>query len=162
MDVKSFVPWRRGRGELTRSASLESAGPVFGLHRQVNRLFDDFFRDFDNPLSRGFGSDWPAIEIVDEDKELKIVAELPGLEEKDIDLSLRDGTLTIYGEKTRKSQTPIYSERWHGQFTRAIELGPDIDPDRVRASFDRGVLTVSVEKRHNPKTETKKIMINHG
>lgn len=147
---------------MTRSGSLENASPVFGLHRQVNRLFDDFFRDFDNPLLRGFGSDWPAIEITDEDRETKIVAELPGLEEKDIDLSLRDGILTIHGEKTRKSHTPIYSERFHGQFTRAIELGPDIDPEKVRASFDEGILTVTVEKRPNPKTETKKIVINHG
>ena len=162
MDVKNLVPWRRGRREMTQPASLENASPVLGLHRQVNRLFDDFFRDFDNPLLRGLGLDWPAIDIVDEDNEMKIVAELPGLEEKDIDLSLREGVLTIHGEKTRKSHTPIYSERWHGQFTRSIELGPDIDPDKVRASFDKGVLTVSVEKRHNPKTETKKIAINHG
>lgn len=132
------------------------------MHRQVNRLFDDFFRDFDSPLLRGFGSDWPAIEVVDEETETRIVAELPGLEEKDIDLSLREGVLTIKGEKTRKCDSPIYSERWHGQFTRAIELGPDIDSDKVRASFDKGVLTVNVEKRHNPKTETKKITINHG
>jgi HSP20 family protein len=162
MDVKSLVPWRRARGDLARSGSVENASPVFGLHRQVNRLFDDFFRDFDSPLMRGFASDWPAIEVADEEKAFRIVAELPGLEEKDIDLSLRDGVLSIKGEKTRKSDGSIYSERWHGQFTRAIDLGPDIDPDKVKASFEKGVLTVTVDKRSNPKTETKRISINHG
>ena len=162
MDVKSLVPWRRSRGDLNQPGSLQNTGPVFGLHRQVNRLFDDFFRDFDSPLLRGFSSEWPVLEVVDEEKETRIVAELPGLEEKDIDLSLRDGVLTIKGEKTRKNDGAVYSERWHGQFTRAIELASDIDPDKVKASFDKGVLTITVEKRPNPKTETKKITINHG
>ena len=77
-------------------------------------------------------------------------------------MSLRDGVLTIKGEKTRKTNGAVYSERWHGQFTRSVELGPDIDPDKVRASFDKGVLTLTVEKQPNPKAETKKITINHG
>jgi len=125
----------------------------------MNRLFDDFF---EGPLSRGFATSWPALEVQDGDKDIKIVAELPGLEEKDIDLSLRDGVLTIKGEKSRKTDGAVYSERWHGQFTRAVELGPDIDPDKVKASFDKGVLTVTVEKQPNPKAQTKKIAINRG
>jgi HSP20 family protein len=162
MNVKNLVPWRRDRGDLTRADTLQNTSPIFGLHRQVNRLFDDFFRDFDSPFLRGFASDWPALEVIDGEKETKVVAELPGLEEKDIDLSLRDGILTIKGEKTRKSDGSVYSERWHGQFTRAIDLGPEVDPDKVKASFDKGVLTITVEKNPNPKTETKKITINHG
>jgi HSP20 family protein len=162
MDVKSIVPWRRNRGDLTKQESLGNFPEVFGLHRQVNRLFDDFFRDFDGPLPRTFATSWPALEVQDGEKEIKIVAELPGLEEKDIDLSLRDGILTIKGEKTRKMDGAVYSERWHGQFSRAIELSPDIDPDKIKASFDKGVLTITVEKQPNPKAETKKITINRG
>ena len=162
MDVKNLVPWRRAPWALAHPGSFENASPVFGLHRNVNRLFDDFFRDFDRPLMRGFASDWPAIEVADEEKAFRIVAELPGLEEKDIDLSLRVGVLTIKGEKARKDDGSIYSERWHGQFTRAIDLGPDIDPDKIKAFFEKGVLTETVEKRSNPKTETKRISINHG
>jgi HSP20 family protein len=161
MDVKSLVPWRRGGGELSKSGS-EAVPSIFGLHRQMNRLFDDFFQDFDSPLSRGLATNWPALEVQDGEKDIKIVAELPGLEEKDIDLSLRDGVLTIKGEKTRKTDGAVYSERWHGQFTRSVELGPDIDPDKVKASFDKGVLTVTVEKLPNPRAEIKKITINHG
>jgi HSP20 family protein len=90
------------------------------------------------------------------------VAELPGLEEKDIDLSLRDGVLTIKGEKSRETNGAIYSERWHGQFARAIDLGPDVDPDKVKASFDKGVLTVTLEKRPDARSGTRKININRG
>lgn len=162
MDVKSLVPWRRDRGDVTKSEPFEGLPGIFGLHRQVNRLVDDFFRDFDSPLLRGFSTSWPALEVQDEDREIKIVAELPGMEEKDIDLSLRDGILTIKGEKTRRNDNPAYSERWHGQFTRSVELGPDVDPDKVKASFDKGVLTVTAEKQPNARAETKKIAINHG
>jgi len=160
MDVKSLVPWRRSRGDLTRAGALETSSPVFGLHRQVNRLFDDFFRDFDSPLLRGFSPDWPALEVSDDDKEVRVVAELPGLDEKDIELSLREGVLTIKGEKSRKTDGAVYSERWHGQFMRSIELGPDIDPEKVKASFDKGVLTVTIAKQPNPQPDVKKITIN--
>lgn len=162
MDVRSLVPWRRGREDnLAQTGGFDSPAPLLGLHRSVNRLFDDFFRDFENPLLRyGLASEWPALEVSDGDKEIRVVAELPGLEEKDIDLSLRDGILTIKGEKSRKTDGAVYSERWHGQFTRAVELGTDIDPDRIKASFDKGVLMVTVEKRPNAKTDVKKIAIN--
>jgi HSP20 family protein len=161
MDMKSLVPWRRNSRELTKSEAMDSMPSIFGLHRQMNRLFDDFFRDFDSPLMRG-GLDWPAVEVQDDEKETKVVAELPGLEEKDIDLSLRDGVLTIKGEKSRKTDGAIYSERWHGKFTRAIDLGPDVDPDKVRANFDKGVLTVTLQKRPGATTETRKIAINRS
>jgi len=160
MDVKSLVPWRRERRDVTPSDPFEGLPGIFGLHRQVNRLFDDFFRDFDNPLSRGWNTNWPALEVQDGEREIKIIADLPGLDEKDIELSLREGILTIKGEKMRKTDGAVYSERWHGQFTRSIELGPEIDPDKVNASFDKGVLTVTVAKQLNPKAETRKITIN--
>jgi HSP20 family protein len=163
MDVKNLVPWRRSR-HLANSETMDDVPSIFGLqrqmNRQMNRLFDDFFQDFDSPLTRAM--DWPAVEVQDDDKETKVIAELPGLEEKDIDLSLREGVLTIKGEKSRKTDGAIYSERWHGKFTRTIDLGADIDPDKMKASFDKGVLTVSLEKRPNAKAETKKIAINRN
>ena len=76
MDVKSLVPWARNRGDLSKQVSLDGTPSVFGLHRQVNRLFDDFFRDFDSPLLRGFSTDWPAVEVLEDEKETKVVAEL--------------------------------------------------------------------------------------
>ena len=87
--MKNLVPWRRGRADLTGSGQMEDLPSVFGLHRQMNRLFDDFLRDFESPFMRSSASGWPALEIQEGDKETRIVAELPGLDEKDIDLSLR-------------------------------------------------------------------------
>jgi HSP20 family protein len=162
MEMRSLVPWRRNRGEMTQSGATEAIPSIFGLHRQMNRLFDDFFRDFDSPLTRSVSSGWPALEVHDDEKQMKVVAELPGMEEKDIDLSLREGVLTIKGEKSQKADGAVYSERWHGQFVRQIDVGQDIDPEKVRASFDKGVLTVTLEKRPSAKTETRKIAINRN
>lgn len=160
--MRNLVPWRRNRGEMTQSTAADGIPSIFGLHRQMNRLFDDFFQDLDSPLTRGLTAGWPAVEVHDDDRQVKVVAELPGMEEKDIDLSLREGVLTLKGEKSQKTDGAIYSERWHGQFTRQIDVGQDIDPEKVKASFDKGVLTVTLEKRPNARTETKKIAINRN
>jgi HSP20 family protein len=162
MDMKDLVPWRRGWAEASKQNASEGFPTVFGLHRQVNRLFEDFFRDFDSPRLGGFATSWPAVEVIDSENETRVVAELPGLDDKDIDLSLRDGVLTIRGDKVGQTDGAIYSERWHGQFTRSIDLGPDVEPDKVKASFDKGVLTVILAKRHDEKTEVKKIAINRS
>jgi HSP20 family protein len=160
MQMRSLVPWRRSRGEITQANAPDDIPSIFGLHRQMNRLFDDFLRDFETPLA--LTNSWPALEVQDDEKLMKVVAELPGMEEKDIDLSLRDGVLTIKGEKSKKTDGAVYSERWHGQFTRQIDVGPDVDPEKVKASFDKGMLTVTLEKRPSARTETRKIAINRN
>jgi HSP20 family protein len=160
MQMRSLVPWRRSRGEITQANAPDDIPSIFGLHRQMNRLFNDFLRDFETPLAPM--NSWPALEVQDDEKLMKVVAELPGMEEKDIDLSLRDGVLTIKGEKSKKTDGAVYSERWHGQFTRQIDVGPDVDPEKVKASFDKGMLTVTLEKRPSARTETRKIAINRN
>jgi HSP20 family protein len=160
MDVKSLIPWRRDRASIA-GARREDPSHFLGLHRQVNRLFDDFFRDFETPVPRdGFSTSWPSVEVSEGDKEVKVVAELPGLDERDIDVSLREGILTLSGEKKRETSGAVYSERWHGQFTRSIDLGADVDPDKVSATFNRGVLTITLEKRQEAQTQVKRIAIN--
>src|SRR5438067_7286766 len=76
MDVKSLVPWR-SRGEMTKPEGTERVPSILGLHRQVDRLFDEFLRDFESPMLPAFATDWPALEVQDNDKETKVVAELP-------------------------------------------------------------------------------------
>jgi HSP20 family protein len=90
---------------------------------------------------------------------------LPGLEEKDIDVTLNDGILTLKGEKKheadgRETNGSFYSERWHGRFERTLRLGADVDPNKVKASFKQGVLTISVEKRPEAQRQVKRITIN--
>jgi HSP20 family protein len=160
MNMRSIIPWGRETAVPTTTREIEEPSPFLSLHRQVNRLFDDFFRDFDTPLARGWSSNWPSVEVSDGDKQVKVVAELPGLDENDIAITLREGVLTLKGEKKQESNSATYSERWHGQFVRSLQLGPDVDPDKVKASFDKGVLTVTLEKRPEAQSQIKRIAIN--
>lgn len=154
--MKSLIPWSR---ETTPSRTDETH-PVFALHRQMDRLFDDFFRDFGTPARQGWNTAWPTLDVGDSDKEVRVVAELPGLDEKDIEITLHDGVLTLKGEKKHESHGSAYSERWHGQFSRQIHVGPDVDPDKVKASFDKGLLTVTLQKRPEAQSQVKRIAIN--
>ena len=92
--------------------------------------------------------------------DVKIVAELPGLDEKDIELTLHNGMLTLKGEKKSETQGAVYSERWHGRFERSLQLGPDVDPEKVNAGFKNGVLTVTVPKPPEAQRQVKRIPIN--
>jgi HSP20 family protein len=162
MNMRSIVPWGRENTVPATNRDGDESSSFLSLHRQVNRLFDDFFRDFDMPLSRVWSSNWPSVEVSEGPGQVTIVAELPGLDEKDIDITLRDGVLTLKGEKKKESNGATYSERWHGQFARAIELGPDVDPDKVKASFAKGVLTITLEKRPDAQSQVKRIAINRA
>jgi HSP20 family protein len=119
MSVRDLIPLKRGRDVTGRRG--EEANPFLALHREMNRLFDDVFRGFDL-TSFGFdrGLDptigWPNIEVSDTDKEMKVTAELPGLEEKDVELELANGVLAIKGEKKIETEDKdrLFSERYHG------------------------------------------------
>jgi HSP20 family protein len=152
MDVKSLIPWGRDRN-MPAPRYAEEANPFLALHREMNRLFEHFFRGWDLPAASRFGwsAGWPNVEVSETDKEVKVVAELPGLEEKDLDVTMNDSVLTLKGEKKVENNGSVYSERWHGSFHRSIQLGPEIDPDKVTASFKNGVLTVTLAKRPRPR-----------
>jgi HSP20 family protein len=158
--MRSIIPWGREASVPTKTRGTDESSPFFSLHRQVNRLFDDFFRD--TPLARGWSSSGPSVEVSESDREIKVIAELPGLDEKDIEITLRDGVLTLKGDKKQESNGATYSERWHGQFARAIQLGPDVDSDKVKASFDKGVLTIRLEKRPEAQSQVKRIAISRA
>jgi HSP20 family protein len=160
--MKSLLPWGRESALPSQRASDETS-PFLSLHRQLNRLFDDFFHDFDKPLqSNGWSTGLPNVEVSEDDKQVKVVAELPGLDEKDIDITLRDGVLTLKGEKKHESNGSVYSERWHGQFTRSLHLGDQVDPEKVRASFNQGILAITLEKRPDAQSRLKRIAINRS
>jgi HSP20 family protein len=137
------------------------------LHQEMNRLFDDVLRDFG--AFSGFGAGggrsiagWPQIEVAQTDDGYKLTAELPGMDDKDIELSLNDGVLTLRGEKRAEQGDAArgYSERYYGAFERRIPVG-DIDEGKVDATFDRGVLTVALPRSAEAQERVKKIPI-HG
>jgi HSP20 family protein len=162
MSVRDLIPWGRERSPSVRGG--EVMDPFFSLHREMNRLFDDVLRNFDGRLpSTGLGGmGWPHTDIVETDKEYRVTADLPGLEEKDIELTFEDGVLTLKGEKKveHDSNGMLHSERYYGRFQRALSIGPDVDKDKVNASFKNGVLTVVLPKSPEVESKAKRIRIN--
>ena len=154
MNVRSLIPWRKNRG-LERSRFREHASPFPALHREMNRMFDDFLRDLPG---RG-ESTWPQIEVSETDDEVKIIAELAGLEERDVDMTLQDGVLTLKGQKRLEKNGTVYSERWEGAFERIIPVGQDVNSDKVKASFKNGVLMIRLPKKPEAQAQVKRISI---
>ncbi len=167
MSVRDLIPWSRNGGNQVPSVFRESErDPFLSLHREVNRLFDDVFRGFDGGLpsvgrASAFGGSWPNVEISDSDKEIKVTAEVPGLEEKDIEVLLDDGVLTLKGEKRSETEDKDrqFSERYYGRFERRIALGYEIDEDKVDARFKNGVLSVTLPKTAKAQSQAKRIAI---
>jgi HSP20 family protein len=159
MALTDLIPWNRNRD----MPAPRQADPFVSLRREMDRVFDDFFRGFDLPMTRNGGwsvGTWPHVEVSENDSEVKLVAELPGMEEKDIELNFHDGMLTLNGEKKHETKDAVYSERWHGHFQRSFQLGPDVDPEKIKAEFKNGVLTITAGKRPEAQRQVKRIPLN--
>ena len=143
MSVRDLIPWGRSNGNQVQSVFRDGErDPFLSLHREVNRLFDDVFRGFDSRLPSlasvsGIGAGWPSVEISDGEKEIKVTAEVPGLDEKDIEVLLDDGVLTLRGEKRSETEDRDrqFSERFYGRFERRVRVGYEVKEARsMRAS----------------------------
>lgn len=122
------------------------------LQREIDRVFDSFARNIPVWGANSATSNWtyPNIDVVESDKEIEITAELPGMEESDVNLTLADGVLTIKGEKhaqkEEKGKSYQLLERSYGAFSRSIPLPTNLEAESVRASMDKGLLKVKVAK----------------
>ena len=165
MALRDLISWNNRGREISVHRGAE-ASPFLTLHREMNRLFDDVFRGFDlsavgtNDLF-GRSMAWPNVEVSETDTEMKVTAELPGLDEKDVELELADGVLTIRGEKQTETEGKdrLFSERYYGRFERRIPVD-EVEQDRVAASFKNGVLTVMLPKLPTAQRKAKRIAIN--
>ena len=158
MSIRDIAPWWGGR----RAA----ATPLRSLHDEVDRLFDDFMRGMPGlpRLGETFeAAVYPSLDVAETDKEIVVTAELPGIEEKDIYVTLADGTLTIKGEKKaekeEKGKNYHRVERSYGSFSRAVAVPAEVAEDKVKANFAKGVLTVTLPKKPGAKTAAHKIAI---
>jgi HSP20 family protein len=154
MRLQSLVPFREG------GALMRPDFGLFGLHREIDRLFNEFAQGIG---PNGGQSIVPNIEISDTGKAVEISAEMPGLERKDVEISIEDDTLTIRGEKKveeKKDKNVQLSERSYGVFYRVLQLPPGIDPSSVQATMSNGVLKVTIPKP--AKSEPKKIEIKEA
>ena len=163
MNMRDLSPWGRNE-QTTPSRYREEGDPFMTLHREMNRLFDDVFRSFDMaPLSSmSRMASWPHVEVIENDKDVRISAELPGLEDKDVEILMGDGVLTIRGEKKSEVEDKerAFSERYYGRFERRIPLAWEVEEDKIDASFKNGVLTVTLPKSAESRPEVKRIAIN--
>jgi HSP20 family protein len=161
MAFRDLIPWSKNQ-EL--APTREGFDPFLTLHREMNRLFDDAFRGFGgtglSPTTEGRLS-WPKIELSDTDKALTVSAELPGMAEKDVQVEIANGVLTIRGEKKaeRNGEGRYFTERYYGAFERQIPLD-DVEEDKAQASFKDGVLTISLPKSDKPRAGVRRIAIN--
>ena len=167
MQIRDLIPWGRHKGDVQSKGAL--AGLPFGsLQQDVNRVFDDFWNRFDRPFlgPNGFLAAGPRTDISETDGEVEVSVELPGLNEKDIEVNLTDDTLTIRGEKKvekeEKKRNYYRSERSYGAFHRTIPLPPGVDSDKAEAKFKNGVLSITVPKTAEAKAKVKRIEVKSG
>jgi HSP20 family protein len=138
--------------------------PFNYLQQQINRMFDDTFA-----ISRGtrptesFSTLAPPVEITESENEVKITAELPGIESKDLDVNLSEESLSIRGEKRHESHGEEkggqWTEREYGIFERVIPLPTDVKPEEAKAVFKNGVLEITLPKREGARPRSHKIQI---
>ncbi len=174
MKNKDWVPWKRNEEKsLVKHGNIS---PLLGLQRDMDRMFEDFMQSFGREWGLGLtpflyesdslGSVYPKVNVSESDKAIEIAAELPGLDEKDVEILLADDTLTIKGEKKLdkedKKKNYYRFESSYGSFSRAIPLSADVDRDKVEASFRKGVLTVTLPKTEEAKSHVKRIEVKKG
>jgi HSP20 family protein len=145
------------------------------LHREIDRLFDDFGMGLRWPFGRSlFAAEppfcraltWPkmpAVDVVESEQGYEITADLPGMEEKNIEVKVTDGVLTMKGErqeeKEEKKKDYYLQERSFGSFQRSFELPDSVAVDRIEAIFKKGVLTVKLPKKAEAQKPAKKIEV---
>jgi HSP20 family protein len=126
--------------------------PFLTLHREMNRLFDDVFRSAPGAGDASSEVIVPQINVSETDKELRVTADLPGVSEKDIDVTVDGDLLSIRAEKKverkeeKEKENYYFVERAYGTFQRGLRLPFSVDPGQVQAQFENGVLTVTLPK----------------
>ena len=161
----------------TPSTSERRWEPLTDLREEVDHLFDEFREgwpfwasgrhrkppSFDSRFT--FSVRMPAIDVIDKEKEIELKAELPGMDGDDIEVQLSDRLLTISGEKKEereegeKEGNYYLSEPRYGSFKPSLTNPDGIDPQKVEASFSKGVLTVTLPKTPEARTSTRKIEV---
>ena len=185
MDIKKLAPWNWFKNEeektgkpipvqhgQTREQGYPVVSPMYQLHQEIDRIFDHAFRGFGfAPLG---GDRWfaprltdgilkPTLDISATDKEYTVTVEVPGVDQKDVQLELVNDTLTIRGEKKQekeeKEKNYYCVERSYGSFKRVLSLPEDADQDNLHATFKKGVLSIRMPRKALPTAAVKRIEI---
>jgi HSP20 family protein len=151
MAITDLIPWKKNEESL--AVRRRETDPFMQMRREIDQMFNGMLGDWTGPmnlLDRRLGSWMPQVDVNETAKEIRITAELPGMEEKDLEVSLVEGALTIKGEKSEEHEVEKgdvhRSERQYGMFERTIPLPSEVDVDKVKASFKKGVLKITLPK----------------
>ena len=167
MTMREIVPWKWGGLRRWQREDDPFEGfrrQMESLHSEMDRLFEDLaggtFRESMFPEALGRDLLMPQIDETEDEKAFHVTAELPGMDEKDVDITLSDRRLIIRGEKKRdekeEGKDSCRRERSYGAFRRMIELPGDVDESKIEASFKKGVLKIEL-----PKTKEAQKKIRH-
>ena len=169
MKVANLIPWGHGKREVP--VRRQDTDPIQALASDINRAFEGFWRTFDLPMLAGadfgpFASAVPRVDIRETAKEVEVIAELPGMTEADVDVSVADGMLTIRGERQAERESEekgyVLRERSFGQIERVIPLPEELEPDAARATFKNGLLTVTIPRARDAQPSTRRIQVQRG
>lgn len=167
MSVTQLIPWNRNRNALVRTTG--NRDPFFALQREVNRLFDDLWSGLDFPTTQASGmleSTWPHIDLLEKEKEFVLNVEVPGVEEKDIDIRFADQCVILRAQRNQERDENEsdyrYSERTYGRFERRIPLSVEIDAEQAKAVLRNGILTVTLPKAAQVEASGHRIPISNA
>ncbi len=150
-------------GKLPTRTGGDGNGMFSALHREIDRVFTDFTRGFPMLSEHWTGALRPSMDVKDTGDAVEVSVELPGLSEKDVDVSVTDRVLTVSGEKKSEKERDEddyhVMERSYGKFSRSVTLPFAPDAGKVDAKFASGVLTVTVAKPPEAKAAAKKITV---
>jgi HSP20 family protein len=151
MAITDLIPWKKNDESL--AVRRRETDPFTQMRREIDQMFNGMLGDWTGPmnlLDRRLGSWMPQVDVSETAKEIRVTAELPGMEEKNLEVSLVEGALTIKGEKSEEHEEEKgdvhRSERQYGMFERTIPLPSEVDADKVKASFEKGVLKIALPK----------------
>jgi HSP20 family protein len=162
MPVRQNVKFQGG---IMFNLAKRNENPITAWQNEMRNFFDRFNREFsidiDMPLMTDFA---PKIEVKDSDKGYLVSAEVPGMTEKDINVSLKDNSLIIEGERKTESKTEdqgrFFSEFEYGSFYRSIPLNDEVDANKVKATYRDGVLSVELVKAESSAHKAKRIPVS--
>lgn len=162
MRVRDLVPWKENR-----LSTRDTDDSLYSWRRDFERVFDEFSRLTSLPFGDDSDGFTPLVNVTENEKDIEISAELPGLDEDDIEITLTQDMLTIRGEKKQESEKRkgnyYWMERKYGSFYRSIDLPTHVvDTDNVDAQFKNGVLTIHLPKSKEGMEAAKRIEVKTG
>lgn len=169
MPISDLLPWNRDKDKYNIQRRQEY--DPFDFQNDMNRMIEEFFQDPfpKTPFQRmgemqtGFS---PHMDVSETEKEICITADLPGMDEKDINITLENGVISISGEKKAEREEKERSyhrvERRYGSFRRSFEIPGEVDFDKIGATFKKGVLQVTIPKPDKPMANKKRIEVKAG